>query len=332
MGWQDLLAPEGGEKKILPWTGGKQVHSLDRTWDIKGRRPPEHGWYLFEVTGGRKATLVGKDPQMADPDFGEGKTLRGYLVGDRFIKDGAAVVPDPTKLVEQTEPVFCVEPGMDRFTRATVLRDLSGALVYLRQEWPDGPEAAVLAAFQDREGSVTHLPGVTPALDLAFRWISHQRLRAEERAREAERIRLEEEARLESEEKLREAMKSVGTGAGRRDLAQRDFAAAARAALAISGAELLDCRESYTKNEMVVQYRYRNRRLECTCDRRTLRIIDSGVCLDDHHGTKGDTYFTLESLPAVIQEAMNLGKLVVWRHAPGDRDNRYNDDYDEDDY
>ena len=46
-----------------------------------------------------------------------------------------------------------------------------------------------------------------------------------------------------------------------------------------------------------------------------MRIIDSGICLQDHNtGEKGDTYFTLESLPAVIRQADREGKLVVYRH------------------
>lgn len=327
MGWQDLLAPAEGETRLLPWVGGKEVHSLDRTWTLKGKRPKEFGWYHFELEG-RKARLRDGEPQMASLDWEGAPMITGYLCGDRFISDDAAVVPDPDQLVGQTESVYCVEPGLERFTRAKVFRDRSGRLVFWEQLWPRGPEMAVQAAFQDRQESVLNIPEVTPALDLAFRWESQQRIRAEERARELERLRLEEEARQEREAKLKEAMESLGTGAGRRNLAQYDFEAAARAALAISGAELLDTRESYNRGEMVVQYRYKHRRLECTCDR-NLRIIDAGVCLDDHHGTKGDTFFTLESLPAVIQEAMNLGKLVVWRHAPGDPGGRYHDE-DED--
>ena len=330
MGWQDLLAPEEGETRLLPWLGGKEVHSLDQTWNLKGKRPAEFGWYNFELEG-RKARLSSKDPQMPSLDFEDAPMLTGYLCGDRFISDEAAVVPDPDKLIEQTEPVYCVEPGLDRFTRAKVLRDRSGRLLFWEVQWPRGPEMAVQVAYQDREESVTEIPEVTPALDLAFRWESRQRTLAEERARELERLRREEEERLEREEKRQQLMKTLGTGEGRRDLAKYDFEAAARAALAISGAELLDCRESYNKGEMVVQYRYRHRRLECTCDRYSLRIIDAGVCLDNHRGTKGDTFFTLESLPAVIQEAMNLGRLVVWRHAPGDPGGRGGyDDYDDD--
>jgi len=37
--------------------------------------------------------------------------------------------------------------------------------------------------------------------------------------------------------------------------------------------------------------------------------------LTDHDtDERGDTYFTLESLPAVVREAEQRGKLVVFRH------------------
>ena len=317
MGWQDLLAPAEGEERILPWLGGRKVHGQTRTWRITGRLPRELGWYRFKTTTSRKASLVAEAE--LDDDYGEGLTLvRGYLAGDRLIPDTARVDPDPTKLFDQTESVALVELGLDRFTRAVAARDLDGTLVYLRQEFPEGPEFEVQAAYQDRLESVAHIKNVSPALDLAFRWESYQRVAAEERRRELERLAAEEAARLEAEEKLREAMKDAGTGAGRRALAQRDFHAAARAALAISGAELLDARPSRNRNQMVVQYRFRNRRLECEVHKDTLRIVEAGVCLDNHRGTKGDTFFTLESLPAVIGEAMDRHILHVYRHLGGD--------------
>jgi len=124
-------------------------------------------------------------------------------------------------------------------------------------------------------------------------------------------------------------MKDAGTAVGRRVLAARDFETAAREALKISGAELLDTRPSHNKAEMVVQYRFRERRLECVVDKATMRVLDAGVCLTDHGtGVKGDRLFTLESLPGVIGEAMNLNKLVVWRHLDGDEEPRARWPYD----
>lgn len=317
MGWEDLLSSSEEEERTLPYLGDQKLHGWGRTWTIKGKRPHEHGWYVFKVSG-RNARMVEK-ADGPDPSYEEEHpTLLGYLAGSRFIPDDARVDPDPNKLVEQTDNVFCVEPGLDRFTRAVVVKNAIHQLIYIRQEFPQGPEFEVQAAYQDRLGSVDHIKGVTPALDLAFRWESHQRLKEEEWEREQERLRLEALEKAEAEERLREAMRNAGTGAGRRELAKRDFRAAARAALAVSNAELLDCRQGRHPNEMVVQYKFRGRRLECVCERDTLAILDAGVCLDNHRGTKGDTRFTLESLPAVINEAIDGHKLVVWRHVPGD--------------
>jgi len=318
MSWKDLL--NSGSERVLPWFGFKRVHDAERSWTLTGPQPPEHGWYRFNVKGGRGAELASPSPQIPDPVWGEAqRKLRGYLVGDRFIPDSARVDPDPAKLLQQTIICYCVEPGLERFARACVASDREDRLVYLSQEFPAGPEERVARAYQDRAEWVTHITGVTPALDLAFRWLSYQRLKKEERQRELQRIREEEEKKRAEEERIQQLMKDAGTAMGRRALAGRDFEAAAREALRVSGAELLDARESYNKGEMVVQYRFQQRRLECVVEKRTLRVVDAGVCLTDHDtGEKGDTFFTLESLPGVIAEALRIGKLVVWRHVDED--------------
>jgi hypothetical protein len=321
MGWESLLATK--EERALPWGGGRQIAWGARVWDIKGRLPPEHGWYKFVVDGTREIRLAGPlTPVEPDPTFEDAhkKTiLRGYLVGDRLIPDHAGVNTDPTRLIAQTLPILLVEPGLDRFTRAVVVQTKMGNF-YVRQEFPQGQEDDITAAYQDRLGvdAIAAIKGVTPALELAFRWLTNQRHLAEVREVELRKIREAEEKLRVAEERHAEALKSIGTGAGRRALATQDFPTAARAALAVSGAELLDARPSHTKGEWVVQYRFQARRLECVCDV-TMHIIDAGICLADHNtGVKGDTRFTLESLPAVVGEAIALGKLVVWRHVAGD--------------
>lgn len=320
MGWQDLVVKS--EKQSMPWCGGRQIAWGHRVWTIKGRLPPEYGWYKFSVDGSREVTLADKTPTGPSPDFETErghKIIHGYMVGDRLIPDNAHVNTDPEHLIDQTTPVFLVEPGLDRFTRAVVVCTKMGAF-YCRQEFPQGQEDDVTAAYQDRKDSIADIRGVTPALELAFRWLSLQRKLAEVREAEIRRLREVEERKRLAEERHAEAIKSIGTGAGRRALATHDFPAAARAALAVSGAELLDARPSHTKNEWIVQYRIHARRLECVCDN-TMRIVDAGICLQDHvTGIKGDTFYTLESLPGVVLSAIRLGKLVVWRHVAGDRE------------
>jgi hypothetical protein len=138
---------------------------------------------------------------------------------------------------------------------------------------------------------------------------------AERRRVALEQARREEAERRAREERRRELAERLGDGAGRRAMVPLDFAEAARAALAVGGAEYLDHRPSAQRGEVVVRFRVQKQRFECTCDEATLRIIDAGICLVDHEtGERGDTYFTLESLPAVILEARRGGQLVVFRH------------------
>jgi len=320
VGWSDLL--QAPEERVLPWLGGRQLRAHGgRTWNLQGALPAEYGWYRFSVTGGRTATLLGPTtpdvPGLLGLDVTA--TFTGYLVGNRLIPDTARVEPDPDKLADQTFQVELIEEGLERFTRATVARLGTGQYIFIRAEFPHGQEQAVLAAYQDRKDNVDDISGVTPALDLAFRFITQQRVWAEEREQEHRRRREAALAQRAAEALHHEMMQRVSTAEGRRALAKTDFTAAARAALAVADAELLDTR-NVGGGRVVVQYRFRQRRLECEVERDTLRVIDAGVCLTDHRtGVKGDNLFTLESLPTVIAEAMDRGKLVVWRHAPGDQ-------------
>jgi hypothetical protein len=317
MTWQDLLQPTT-ESQVLPWLGGRKVHRDGRTWRATNPLPREFGWYLFELAG-RVATLKGEADRPAD--FQDNKvTARGYLAGDRFIPEKARVDPDPDKLVDQTVPVFLVDRGLDLFIPVLVAFDEEHRAIFAMPLFEGGAEVAVRRAFVDRQDSVARVKDVTPALDLAFRFMSRQRLEVERRRAETERRRQEEALR-------EQALRLIGTGHGRRLLAQTDFSAAAAAALRAGGAELIAVRPAFNHGEMIVQYRFENRRLECTCDRRTLNIIDAGVCLTDHRtGRKYDTEFNLETLPGVIRQAIREGRLVVWRHVEGDEPNEWEDD------
>jgi hypothetical protein len=316
MGWRDLLQ-KAGETLVSPWVGGRILRHGERTWTIDGELPEEHGWYTFEVTG-RKATVT---DAAENPSGALGHCVRGYLVGDRILGDEVRVDPDPAKIVGCSEPVHLLEPGLDRFARVAAGRMFEGGpLVYDGQEMPFGPEEAVLQAFLDGKESVDDVPAVPPALDAAFRMEAYRRRQARERREALERQRREEEERRAAEERRKALFEQLGDGHGRRTMAQVDFGEAARAALAVGGAVYLDHRKAHARGEMVVRFRLNGRRFECTCDARTLRIIDSGICLIDHGtGEKGDAYFTLESLPAVIEQAERERRLVVFRHADAER-------------
>ena len=313
MGWRDLLQ-ETGETLVSPWVGGRNLRSGSRVWKITGRLPPQHGWGKFQLQGRRATFLEPCDP---NPDLLTHKKI-GYLVGDRLIPTEVESVGDLSKF----EPVRLIEAGLERFSRVSAGRvSEDGPLVYLQQEMPLGPEWEVQSAFVDGKDNLDNVREVTPALAAAF--VMEVRQRAE-----AERCRLELEAQLQREEeerimaaRSREIVRTLGDGQSRRVVAASDFVAAARAALAVGGAEYLDHRGAPSANETVVQFRLGGRRYECVCNTNTLQITDSGICLTAEYdqdgfsyGDKGDSFFTLESLPGVILQAEREGRLVVFRH------------------
>lgn len=323
MGWRDHLQKED-ETLVLPWLGGRELRSKDRVFHIQGRLPAEPGWNAFKIQGRNARLILGEEAQpfLQNCELPPGPLdfeVTGYLVGDRLVRDDASVDPDPRKIVEQSEPVFLVEEGLDRFVRVEAGRVFAdGPLIYAGMEFPLGPEDEVTRAFQDRKASVSDIKGVVPALDAAFRMESWRRSETERLRAEAEERRRREEEERRREEQRQQLVQQLGDGAGRRAMAAVDFDAAAKAALQVGGAEFLDSRQSRNRNEMVVTFRFHNRRFECTCDRYTMQIIDAGICLVNHAtGEKGDTYFTLESFPAVIAQAERERRLVVWRHVDG---------------
>jgi len=310
MGWRDLITTKE-ETTTLPWTGGRSLHSGSRTFKL-GARPRDFGWYTFDLEGNKA-----KDPKPADPVPEILKSsVKGYLVGDRLVPDDTRIDPDPAKIINYSEKVYLLPEELDRFSRVRAGRIYpEGPLIFLEQDFPLGPEDEVMDAYFDEKKEVHTIPGVAPALDAAFRMESFQRAEAERRRIELARLRAEEEARLAKEERRKEMLEKLGDGAGRRAMAQENFGEAARAALAVGGAQYLDHRKhGRGTGEWLVTYRVDAQRFACVCDT-NLQIIDAGVCLTDH-GTneKGDTYFTLESLPAVIRQAIREGVLHVYRH------------------
>jgi hypothetical protein len=309
MGWRDLLQT-GDEKVTLPWLGGGTLFSAAQRWSIEGRHPKEYGWFTFKISN-RVARLA--SPADAQPELLQ-HSVRGYLVGDRLVVDDVRVDPDPKRIVEFSEKVFLLDDGIDRFARVRAGRvNKEGPLVYQGLEMPLGQEDQVLEAFLDQKTSVANLKDVAPALDAAFRMESWQRAEAERRRVELERLRREEEEKRQKEERRKELVKKLGDGEGRREMALHDFDAAAKAALAVGGAVFLDAKK-LRHNEWAVRYRLDRQRFECVCNER-LRIIDAGICLIDHAtNEKGDTFFTLESLPVVVQQAQRERRLVIFRH------------------
>lgn len=311
MSWKDLLQSPT-ETVVLPWTGGKRISQGPRSWAVSPL-PREVGWYTFKLAG-RTASVIGPAENPGNPLT----RVKGFLIGDQIVLDGATG-NDALKVCQR---VHLVEEGLERFARIEAGKySEDGPLYYVGQDMPCGVEDTVNDALLTGKTSLEGIKGVPAPLHMAFLVEVTRRAAAERRRQEAERRQKEEEERLAREEVQREVARRGGTPTSRRELAKTDFEAAARSALAVSGAELLETRRSGRPNEMIVRFTWLARRFECTCHAETLQIIDSGICLtaeydddDWEQGTKGDQYFTLESLPGVIREADNLGKLVVFRH------------------
>jgi len=329
MSWEALLNT-AAEERVLPWTGGRRLYDRRRAFKLAGATPPEHGWHRFRVDGARPVTRAGAGEAPFDFDSGR-RAARGYLVGDRLVPDTARVGLDLEAAFRQGEKVWLVEPGLGRFARVLAARTSDGRLVYAREEFPLGPEPDVMEAYEDERDSLEGIPGVPPALELAFLWQAWRRALAEERRRELELMRqLEEEEALAEAQRQRiaeehaaliagwrrqtVALRAPGAAKARRSLARLDFEAAAASALAISGAKLRDATRARNAGEWDVRFTFRERRFAALVEERTLRIIDSGVCLIDHRNNiRGDTRFTLESLPAVLDEAIRTHRLVIFR-------------------
>jgi hypothetical protein len=313
--WKDLLW-KNPDRLCLPWVGGRFFHLGPRTYRLEGDFPTEHGWAWFDSSGVRNvvfAEMAEEPPTDIIPIVVDS----GFVVGDRLVSDRCGRVDDIKGAVFTLPKVHLLPLGLDRFVRISAMKLAeTGPWLFQDRAFPLGPEGDVIEAYEASVVSLNAIPNVTPALDAAFHfecWMREER----ERRREALRKLAEEEARQKAlAEKRKKVAEALGDGETRRALAHEDFGEGARAALAVGGATYLDHRASHRRNEMVVKFRFLHRRFECVVDRYTLRVIDSGVCLTDHNtGIKGDTRFTLESLPAVLAEAHRENRLVVLRHA-----------------
>lgn len=312
MSWRDLIE-ERPTTRIVPWFGSDIIYDKTREYRIVGRKPEEFGWYEVSLHN-RDASFIKK------ADFPNTELLTnivsGFLVGDRIIIDDSSSLKSASDLLKESRVVKLIEPGIEKFSRISVGQFQGyGPFIFNSQEMPLGPESDVYTAWMNKAESISNIPGVTPALEAVFKIENHRREVLEARRAEAERLRREEEERIRREEERTRLYSRLGDATSRRLLATTDFEAAARAALAISGSELVEVVNAYQRNEKIVRFRMHGRIFECICDSQTLQIIEAGVCLtDEDTGEKGDTWLTLESLPVVIAEAESIGRLVVFRH------------------
>ncbi len=279
MDFRDFLQDES-ETLRLPYFAGSEVLDRDRKYRLR-QAPERPGWYEFEKEGRYLKVLGQVESQLDEWDL---KETPGYLVGNRFTTDSFQAELFGLEVDAETE----------RFAPITAKRWFDGRWLFAGIAFESEVEAAVRDAFED-ERRIADVKGVTPALANAFMMESMTR----ELRRQAIRKQREEKERREraaEEEKLRSTFEG-------------------RVALALSstGAELVDWRNQ-GGNRAVVKYRFMGQKFECVIDSMSLAILDSGICLtDESTGEKGDEYLNLASLPSVVREAVDTGRLVVYR-------------------
>ncbi|MBL8952258.1 MAG: hypothetical protein JNK82_15875 [Myxococcaceae bacterium] len=335
MDYRKFLGKE--EALVLPWFGeGNTVETRDRRLKL-AQRPAAPGWFTFTVKG-RQAT-----PKAAAeaPPLDALPAVRGHFLSGRLVRDGG--IAEDLVFPPADEPA--------RFAPVKARRWHSGELLFDSVEFETDAENAVREALaEDRPLAQVKGAGATlraafayAVLEAAGRRVNVQFAPLEVRAHlaevaergaaaaeqlmralhaEREQARREmaelerrraaaiaaEELRLNRERRAEEARK-VQRDDPRR---WREYVnEKAEAALEAAGARLEQSRVLGT-GDLEVIFRFMGQRFISVVNAVTFRVIDSGICLG--HPPRDDLV-TLESLCAVIKEAIDTDRLVILRHA-----------------
>ncbi|MFO0596857.1 MAG: hypothetical protein U0228_16200 [Myxococcaceae bacterium] len=311
---------------VAPFLGGRSI-------TLEGRQvrlatvPPKEGWYRFELKG-RLGHVVG---EAEAPSLEKLPRVRGFAWRDRLVGDGARA--EPLRLRGEEDPA--------RFAPLTARRWYGGELLFEGVDFETGAESEVREAFANGTGLAT-VKNVPAPLRAAFAFALIERAArdagvpvaasevrghtskiadggfaaAQQVVRDliAEREQTEREM---AELRARIAAHQLKVEVEQAKLAQqeqREKATAAAedrawAALEKAGAKFESSRRA-GQRQLEVVFEYLGERFICLCDEFTLQVIDSGICLGH---PPADDLITLESLPAVIKEAVDTHRLVILR-------------------
>lgn len=301
------------QEQVLPYLGGQRVAAEGRDLRLAGAAPEAHGWYRWQVKG-REATALGPtDP----PDLSSLPVVSGHrLGGDRLVSAEGRV--EVFHLPPEDEPAP-VAP-------LTCRRWHSGALLFDMLVFEGEAEEQVRQALDD-DRPLGERKGIASSLRAAYAYTliervaqslgipvhplevrPHVQALSAEGAIAAERV-------LSGLALQRLAARPVAPplGASAFGRASNERIARAAAALEAAGAELIRARQLQGGSQLEVLYRFQATRFLTIVDAETLNVLDAGVCLD---GADGEV--TLESLPAVLREAIDTGQLVITAHVSDD--------------
>ena len=316
--WRKLIGKK--DVVVLPYFGGPRVRLKDREVALI-KQPEKAGWYRFEVEG-RTARLL----DVAEGDLTELPAVRGYVAFEQLFTSGR---PERIALMPEDEP--------PTFAACTCRRWWSDELAFDVLELEGEIEDEVRRVFGER-GTLERVRGVPAPLRAAFAWATVRRAATEKKvpcspsevwprsAEIADGGPATAEALLEQLEQARHGRRIVigGHSLRVRTLVARAHAAAAGAtldnaeervlaALDAAGARYMGMRR-LAGQQLEVRFDFQRQSFITLIHGLSLQVIDAGICLVDHEdGHRGDEELTLESLPAAIREAMDLGVLVITR-------------------
>lgn len=317
------------EHVTLAYLGGAHVFGKDRRLRVDGERPAI-GFHRFEVSGRNARSLETADA----PDLGALPKARGHLVAGWLVSSspsGGTITLDRVALLPEDEPA--------PLAIARARRWHSGDLLFEALDFDGEPEEQARVRLEQR-ASLADLKGVAAtlrsaygialALALAVGRLLGTPIAVREAASHAMHLadggepaarelfaRLLREREVEQERAWARALVAGRPlarvrgprGASRTVVPTLDNATErAEAALDAADARMLAARRLVSGSQLEVAFQFLGERFLSVVDALSLQVIDSGVCLSGE-----DQLVTLESLPGVIREAIETGRLVITR-------------------
>jgi hypothetical protein len=299
---------------VLLYLGGATVDAADRTLRVEG--DAQVGWWRFRAAG-RRATPIGPAEV---PDLSGLPAVRGHLMGEWLV--GEAGRTERVYLLPDDEPPL--------FSPLRARRWHGGALVFEELEYESGIEEEVRRALEDGR-SLADVKGVPAPLRAAFAYALADReartlgipvgpleirkhvaaIASEGRERVAILLRDLEARRNAEEAATREArFLARAREAALQPARETSLEERVQTALEAAGARLRRLRRM-ARGLAEVTWDFEGETFLTLVDERGLRVLDAGICLAGH-----DAEVTLESLPAVVREAIEVGEIVVTSHEP----------------
>jgi hypothetical protein len=323
------------ETAVLPYLGGPRVDAETRRLRVKSDAEIEPGWWRFEISG-REAKPI----ELSEaPDLSAFPKVRGHYAGGYLFENGKSA--GRVELLGDEPPVF---------TPLLARRWPSGDWLYEGLEFESEAEEQVRRALED-ERALGEIKGVAASLRAAFGYALMSALARRQEARvsplemrsdildiaergqvaAAERLteileaRRLDRVRQEAHARALEARLSPATvreepafvpppdahrrrGGRRAPPSEADAHERAVLALDAAGAALLGSRlvRGYG---LEVTFRFMGERFITVVDPVSFNVIDAGICLSG-----ADRQLSLDSLPAVIREAIDTDVLHITRH------------------